>query len=112
MWHGSIILGIGIWLIFGGFISSLQHPANMVVTGFFTAICCFSSSRIFQASVLGILGLWLFISGIHDWMSVSTRIMVGSTNFLIVGLLLVCLGLYCIILQPRAMAKKEQLDTN
>jgi len=112
MWHGGIIMGIGIWLVFSGLISSLQHPVNMVVTGFFTAICCFSSSRIWHASALGILGLWLFLSGIHDWAVLSTRSMVNSTNFLIVSILLVGIGLWCIIFQIRAMAKKGQLGTN
>jgi hypothetical protein len=109
MWHGRIKLGIGIWLILSGFISPLHNPINMVFIGFVTAICCFNSYRIWQAAATGIVGLWLFLSGLHDIVSLSPRIMVNSLNFFFSGIALSLLGLWCVVIHSREISEKGYL---
>jgi len=109
MWHGRIKLAIGIWLILSGFISPLQNPINMVVIGFITALCCFSSYRVWQAAATGIVGLWLFLCGLHDIMSISPRIMVSSLNFSLSGIALSLLGLWCVVIHSREISEKGSL---
>jgi hypothetical protein len=108
MWHGSIKGFVGIWLIISAIFPPLQHPLNMLVTGFVVAICCFSSQRLWQAITTGIVGVSLFLSGLHDLTGASPKVLVTQMNFLISGLLLVLIGLFCVILiSPDDSAKSH-----
>lgn len=109
MWHGRVKLLLGIWLIISGFLSPLQIPLNMVVVGFIGALCCFNSYRIWQAAATGIVGLWLFLSGLHDWVQFEPRILVTPQNFYISGFIMGILGAWCIFAHSCDVNKEIEL---
>ena len=106
MWHGRIKLIIGVWLIISGFITPLQNPVNLMIIGFIASMCCFRSYRFWQAGATGIVGMWLFYSGLIDLMYPGDNLTV-LTNFLISGLLLSVLGMLCIYIHSREKLTDE-----
>jgi hypothetical protein len=86
---------MGLWLIFSGFVSPLRTPENMIIVGFILTICCFRSYALWQAFITGILGIWLFMSGI-TYLFVHTHLVI-PVNFLIVGISIIILGIACFI---------------
>ncbi len=112
MWHARILFLLGTWLIVSGLLSPLQHPANMLLTGFFTVIYCFSSSRLWQAPLTGIVGLGLFLSGLNDWMMLNGGILVTQLNFMVSGGVLVIISLLSLILLTRTESAKRHLKVS
>ena len=112
MVHGSIKGFIGIWLIISAVFSPLQHPLNMLITGFVVAVCCFSSQKLWQAATTGIVGLSLFLSGLHDLIGASPSIFVTQMNFLISGLLLILIGLLSVIFTSAEDSASSHLKVN
>ncbi len=83
----------GLWLLLSGFAVSLQSPVNMIVVGAFLAVCCFLSHKTWQVLTTGILGLWLFVSGMIHVLGSAAVPLVSSVNFFTVGILLLLLGI-------------------
>ena len=106
MWHGRIKLIIGVWLIISGFITPLQNPVNLMIIGFIAGMCCFRSYRFWQTGATGIVGMWLFYSGLVDLMYAGNNLTVLA-NFLIPGLLLSVLGMLCIYIHSREKLTDE-----
>jgi hypothetical protein len=112
MWHGRFKLIIGLWLLVSGLIPSLHNPVNLVFIGFLTVLCCFRSFRLWQAAATGLVGFWLLLSGIYDWIFVGSKVLVNSINFFLSGIILVALGLWCMIVHSHEMADKGYLKVS
>jgi hypothetical protein len=87
MWQGWINLVLGVWLIISGLVSSLQTPANLIITGILVAVFGFWTYKDWLGDIIGVLGLWSLLSGI--WFSLFS-----PANFLIVGVLIGGLGFW------------------
>jgi hypothetical protein len=105
MWPCRVKIIIGTWLVISGFIPVLQSPINFLVVGFFTAICCFKSGKLWQATITGILGLWIFLCGLSYYIISSALHVVVPANFIIVGIAILVLGIWAMMKQSK---KKEE----
>ncbi|GAB4379186.1 MAG: hypothetical protein Kow0042_28320 [Calditrichia bacterium] len=112
MWHGRIKLILGIWLIISAFLSPLKSPLNMMVIGFVGAICCFNSYRIWQAIATGLVSLNLFLSGLHDLIRFEPQVLASSANFLISGVILGILGMWCLFTHTKDVEQELRKTMN
>lgn len=106
MWPCRVKIIIGSWLIISGLIPVLQHPINFMAVGFFTAICCFKSGKLWQATITGILGLWIFLCGLSYYIISSALHLVVPANFIIVGIAILVLGIWAMIQQSKKTEAK------
>lgn len=96
MWQGWVNLVLGLLVFVSGLINTLQGLVSLIIYGALIGILGFWSAKKWQGIVMGVIGVWLLISGIF-YATLGTQ-----WNYIIFGLITAALGLWA------ALEKKEE----
>ena len=82
MWQSWLILAGGAWITLSSFIWQIQTKENLIITGAIITILGFLDSKNLEGVMMGMLGIWVLLSGIANYLNLPI-------NYFLTGLTII-----------------------